>query len=430
MRKSTILSAIFLLCVHAASAEESGRTYVGVEPARPRMVPYNRAADAVVDDSRTSRYVAPALQWQQRGDTLVASFAKPVAWVNRQVLVRVGGAECAYEVEVNGETAGYAPCGVGAAEYNVTSLTKDDMNELRVVLRRDVPADRLCAATTTKGVRDVEVVCQPTIRVRDIFSRTQLNDSGDGVTEVGVAVKCNALNDKACRLHYVLRANDTLVVAEGYRDMQLDMRREDTVRFACVVPKALLWSAASPKMLRLDIENRIDNRPSEYVSREMGFREAHLREGVLYVNGEPVTMHLVEASELKSLDDVAQRGGNGVVLTSDHEAEALLRECDRRGLYAVVCVPIDVSGQGDNIRRGGNPTNDRSWREAFIERNERSYHSVKYHPSVVGYMIARGRTSGICIYDTFLRLKQLVLDMPVFYPGAGSEWCSDKVSIK
>ena len=78
--------------------------------------------------------------------------------------------------------------------------------------------------------------------------------------------------------------------------------------------------------------------------------------------------------------------------------------------------------------KGGNPTNAPEWKELFIGRNEQNYDYVKGHPSVIGYEIGKGRTTGICTYESYLRMKSLERRLPVLYDGVGEEWCCDKLT--
>ncbi len=401
----------------------------GVEPARRRTIPYHNIATAIAADASQSRYVAEVeeLQRSDKGSTTTFSthYALPVSWLNRQTILRVNYASTAYSVYVNGHEVGFVPTGVMGAEFNITKASKEGRNEVLIVLDHAHPANRLFQAEKMI-IEGVEIFSQPTIRIRDIISKTTLNASGDGVAEFAIPVKCNSLNPKELRMHYTLRMGDSLVVAEGYRELTLDMRREDTLRFACVVPSKALWSAKSPKSLRLDLENSIDNRIAECVSQSVGLRQIAISEGKLLINNEVVVPNYVEWEALKSLDEVQQFGYNTVIVTLNHNTAQIIDECAKRGIYVVVRTPIDTTLLGDNIRRGGNPSNDMVWNESYLWRNLHALNSTKGGAAIIGYAIAKGKTSGINIYDSYIMLKSLVPDYLVIYEGANGEWANDK----
>ena len=431
MKRIQILATIFLVAIigSALAQENYDLSARMVEPARVRLIPYHRMADAVAGNVNLSRFVA-AVEEQTRSEggsvaTFTTHFALPVSWLNRQVVLRVGYASAAYIVYVNGREAGFAPTGVMGAEFNITKLSKEGRNEISIVLDKSLLANKLYEPKTMT-VENIEVFSQPTIRLRDIAVNVSLNEQGEGVAEFAIPVKCDALNRKEARVHYTLRLNDTTVVAEGYREIALDMRREETLRFACVVPARALWSAKSPTMLRLDLESRIDNRIAECVSRQVGLRELKLRKGKLYINNTEVVPNLAEWGAVKSLDEAKKYGYNGVVVTLDRNAEKVIEECAKRGMYVVVRTPIDTTLLGDDIRKGGNPSNDPMWNESYLWRNIHALNTVKGSCAVIGFEIAKGKTSGINIYDTYLLLKSLAPNHLVIYEGARGEWATDK----
>lgn len=413
----------------ASAQEKSDLAARGVEPARRRTIPYHNIATAVAANASQSRFVA-AVEELQRSDkgsttTFTTHYALPVAWLNRQTILRVNYASTAYTVYVNGHEVGFVPTGVMGAEFNITKASKEGRNEVSIVLDLAHPANKLFQAQKM-SVEGVEIFSQPTIRIRDIISKTTLNASGDGVAEFAIPVKCNSLNPKELRMHYTLRMGDSLVVAEGYRELTLDMRREDTLRFACVVPAKALWSQKSPKSLRLDLENSIDNRIAECVSQSVGLRQIAINEGKLQINNEVVVPNIVELAALKSLDEVQQFGYNTVIVTLNRNTEQIIEECAKRGVYVVVRTPIDTTLLGDNIRRGGNPSNDPIWNESYLWRNLHSLNSTKGSCAIIGYAIAKGKTSGLNIYDSYIMLKSLLPNYLVIYEGANGEWATDK----
>ena len=431
MKRIQILATIFLVAIigSALAQENYDLSARMVEPARVRLIPYHRMVDAVAGNADLSRFVA-AVEEPTRSEggsvaTFTTHFALPVSWLNRQVILRVGYASAAYTVYINGREAGFAPTGVMGAEFNITKLSKEGRNEISIVLDRSLLANKLYEPKTMT-VENIEVFSQPTIRLRDIAVNVSLNEQGEGVAEFAIPVKCDALNRKDARVHYTLRLNDTTVIAEGYREIALDMRREETLRFACVVPARALWSAKSPTMLRLDLESRIDNRIAECVSRQVGLRELKLRKGKLYINNTEVVPNLAEWGAVKSLDEAKKYGYNGVVVTLDRNAEKVIEECAKRGMYVVVRTPIDTTLLGDDIRKGGNPSNDPMWNESYLWRNIHALNTVKGSCAVIGFEIAKGKTSGINIYDTYLLLKSLAPNHLVIYEGARGEWATDK----
>ena len=429
MKRYTLFIAILFAAVAVSAQEPYDLSARGVEPSRKRTIPYHTLAAAVAGDASQSRYVA-AVEELERSDkgtatTFTTHFALPVSWLNRQTILRVGYASTAYKVVVNGREVGFIPTGAMGAEFNITKASKEGRNEVSLVLDLSYPANKLFQAKKMV-VEGVEVFSQPTIRLRDVVTKTTLNASGDGVAEFAIPVKYDALNRKEMRVHYTLRMGDSLVVADGYRELALDMRREDTLRFVTVVPAKALWSAKSPARLRLDLESRIDNRVVECQSHLVGLRNLTLESDKMRMNNEIIVPNLVEWEALKELDEAAKFGYNGVIVTLNRGAERVVEECAKRGLYVVVRAPIDTTLLGDHIRRGGNPSNDPLWSESYLWRNLNALYATQGNCAIIGYSIAKGKTSGVNIYDSYLMLKSLAPNSLVIYDGAKGEWATDK----
>lgn len=430
MRRFLILATIFSIILVGISVAQScyDLTERSVEPARARLIPYHHATEAVQGNAALSRFVAKVEEPERKneGNTTIFTthFALPISWLNRQIVLRVGYASSAYTLRVNGREMGFAPTGVMGAEFNITKATKEGRNEISIVLDRSLLANKLYEPKDLT-VESIEVFTQPTIRIRDIVANLRLNEQGDGIAEVVIPVKCDALNPKSTRIHYALRLNDTTLVAEGYRELTLDMRREDSLRFACIVPAKALWRADAPTQLRLDLENCIDNRIAECISRKVALRQLELRNKQLFINNEKIVPNFVEYDAVNSLDEVKKFGYNGIIITLDKGAYKVIEECERRGLYVVVRTPIDTTLLGDHIRREGNPSNNPVWSESYLWRNIHALNSTKGYGAVIGYAIARGKTSGVNIYDTYIALKSLLPHHLVIYEGAKGEWATD-----
>ena len=431
MRIFLLLAAI--LVVTTTSAQELVQPFENGQPARRAVVPYGRATDAQSAVPANSNYVAKLAEWSVSADKRLyeTSFAVPVWWLNRQVIVRVGHASSAYEVLVDNRRVGYAASGATPVEFNVTKYAKEGRRQLAIRL---VDSEHNLINAHHKGakpsVTDVMVLCQPSLRIRDIVTSTTLNDAGQGLVMVSMVVKCDALNPKRSEINYTLRLNDTTVLTGGSRKVGLDMRREDTVRFSARVPVEGLWSQNNPHRLILDIENKMDNRPAEYIHCQLGVRAADVVDNALHINNSKTTLKLRNYNPQLSLEAHIADGYTGIVIPSYYATDALLNSCDEQGVLVFIQAAICTTALGDNIRLGGNPSNNPFWLNTYLDLNRMAYYSTRHHPSVVGYAIADGTTTGINVYESYLLLKGLETRLPIIYEGNCGEWCSDRVTIR
>ena len=97
-----ILVALFALLPTTLRAEEP-TPYEGY---RTRLIAYPTATDAHNRGLERQRYMQPITEWEQTDEgTLKGKFTFPFSWLERQVFLRVEGAEQPYEVYINGKLA-------------------------------------------------------------------------------------------------------------------------------------------------------------------------------------------------------------------------------------------------------------------------------------------------------------------------------------
>lgn len=431
----TLLALITLFSLCGAWAQTHRTASFGCEPPRGdiRPAPTQEAADGPAADNAYIRTLGPLAQ---EGNRFASPFTVPFSWTNRQVLLRIDGASAGYEVRIGGRTAAYVADGNAPAEINLTRMVREGRNELEIVVDDPAPAAALESWKNdpAPAVGRVQVLSQPTLRIRDVLVKTwRSDDDGDFTAEVAVAMKSDALNPRTSRLEYELLTPSGVRVVAAHQELTLDMRREDTVRFLARIPADSLWSPEHPHRYTLRLRTRHAGRYDEYETHRIGFRTAEVRDGRLCVNDRPVAPHACEASPQSSPAELARLRAEGcgmLQLQPGDVAPHLYDTCDSLGLLVVVQASVDTGRSGDSRRKGGNPSNDRAWRGAYLERAETSYHTAKRHPSVVAFSLARRAANGICLYETYLAMKRHGDTRPFVYPEAAGEWNTDALPLQ
>lgn len=426
-----ILSAIAILCATNIFAQSAPTE--NCELARRVIKPYATVEEALISSDAPSHYISPLDEWSRTESdgkvVFTTSYTYPAAWLNRQLLLRVESASGGYSVAVNGSQVGSTANGANPAEFNLTRKSQQGINELQITLPTTSNTAPLLP-TAEPALGRVAVVSQPTIRVRDVENSTRLNDSGDGVAEFNIVVKTDALNAKTSRIHYELLAPDTTRLAYGYKDITLEMRGEDTVSFATVIPRKWLWSVHNPTLLRLVVRNQVEGRYAENIALPIGVREVTYADRRLTVNGKLAALRVVEVPADVTAEQIARhkvQGYNALVVKAGVAADALYARCDSVGVYILPQMAVDTSHGADHIKRDGNPSNDPMWKPHYLSRVEQMYHTAKSHPSVVAFSLGGGVTNGINLYESYLKLKALDSCRPMVFMGAAGEWNHDIV---
>lgn len=406
------------------------------EPARGWLMPYATAADADAAPAK-HRYGASVEEWTANGNRFEAYFTTPFAWANRQVVVRVAEASQSYELWINGRRAGRNNNPHTPASFVVTKLAKEGRN--RIELRLDeqnemAPIESWRTASEDPSIGAVNVFSSPTLGVRDLFVQSRFADEEHTVVtaEIGVVMKSYALNDRSVRLYYDLKDPAGGDVVTGFGDLTLRMRGEDTIRFVVRVVDTLLWSSERPQHYTLRLRTQREGRNDEFHALPIAMRVVELVDGVLQINGEPKALPITECPAdvtAEQLAEMRQKGEQLLRLPASATArtEHIASICDTLGLYLIAPAAIDSSSAGEARHKGGNPSNNPAWQSTYLERVADSYHSFKRHPSVVGFSIADRSANGICLYDSYLMLKNKEPYRPVFYFENGGEWNHDKI---
>lgn len=436
MRRVFAIAAIFSCWGLAAQpcAPSEGR-----ELPRCEVIAYPTAEQATAADGGNNRYFTRITQWARQSDTLSTPFTVPFVWANRQVLFHVGSASVPYEVLVNGRRVARNADGNTPAEFNLTRYVREGRNRLDLILTQPsdaAPLESWKEAGAAPGVTDTWIMSQPTMRVRDVLTKCWPSNDGDGtaVAEVGIVVKSSALNPRTSRIYYDLLTPSGETAATGYKELTLDMRREDTLRFVTRIPAQLLWSAELPTLYTLRLKTQHEGRFGEYLELPLGFRTvATDPQGHMTINGQPVRLHAYEINpqivSANLLARLRELGFNTLKFMPGYISPELLEMCDIQGVYVVAQAPIDSSKSGASRRKEGNPSNDPAWQAAYIERTGDSYHTTKRHPSVIAFSLASMSSNGINLYESYLNLKRYGDSRPIIYPDAAGEWNDDPLLL-
>lgn len=429
MKRFTTLAALF--CLAAATAQPY-RPTTGRDPVRGSLVAYPTAAEASAGGMQASRYLAPLDDWTQEGTIRKTDFTVPFAWANRHIWLHVGPATAEYEIYVNGQPVAYNANPNAPADFNLTKYAREGKNALELRLATPSPGAPLESwkNAPAPAIGRTYVFSQPTMRVRDVTVKTWPAEGGTKA-EVGIVVRTGALNPKTSRIHYALLTPGGEAVASGHGDLTLDMRREDTLRFVTDIPDSLLWSARHPRRLTLALKTQYEGRYVEYLHLPLGFRSVEMRDGQPVINGQPTALKIKEVTPDLSGAQIGQlktEGYNTLKLRAGAVPEGFYDLCDSVGIYVVAQAPIDTRLSGEDIRRGGNPTNDPAWLGAYLERTADSYHAAKGHPSVIAFSLAEKSANGINLYESYLQMKRTGDPRPFIYPDAGGQWNSDRLA--
>ncbi|MCD7436921.1 DUF4981 domain-containing protein [Streptomyces lincolnensis] len=347
------------------------------------------------------------------------TFTLPRDWDGRRTFLHFEGVKSAHYVWINGELVGYHEDSYDPAEYDITRHLKPGTNQIAVEVYRYSDGDWLEDQDMIRlsGIfRSVYLYSTPAVHLRDFKLDTPLSDDYRAA-ELSVTASVRDYGGKGAGRYSV---ETQLYDAGGHpvwpRPLQqavaLDAGEETTVQAAKAVPAPRLWSAEHPYLYTAVLRLRDPSgKVVETLSHRVGLREFALKDGLMRINGRPVSfrgtnrheMHPVRGSALTRADMVEDIGiikrlNINTVRTSHYPNNPLWLElADEYGLYLVDETNLETHGI-----RGEYPGNHADWTVACVDRARNMVHRDKNHASVVIWSLgneAGGGSTFNAMYD-------------------------------
>ncbi|CAM5251654.1 Beta-galactosidase OS=Streptomyces tendae OX=1932 GN=GUR47_01095 PE=3 SV=1 [Streptomyces tendae] len=331
------------------------------------------------------------------------TFTVPRDWKGRRTFLHFEGVKSAHYVWINGELVGYDEDSCTPSEYDVTDHLKPGTNQIAVEVYRYSDGDWMEDQDMIRvsGIfRSVHLYSTPAVHLRDFKLDTPLDDTYTG-GELAVTASVRAYGAAGTGRYTV---ETQLYDARGHAvwsrpleqpvDVGTARAGEDvTVRAAKAVPKPALWSAEHPNLYTAVLRLRDPaGKVTETVSHRVGFREFALKDGLMRINGEPVSfrgtnrheMHPSRGTALTREDMVEdiriiKRMNINSVRTSHYPNNPYWLElADEYGLYLVDETNLETHGIRDEY-----PGDHPDWTAACVARAQNMVHRDKNHASVV-----------------------------------------------
>jgi beta-galactosidase len=336
----------------------------------------------------------------------------PAGWSGQDVILHIGAAGSAYRVWVNGQEVGYSEDSKLPSEFDVTKLVKPGANTVAIQVFRWSDGSYLEDQDfwRVSGIeRDVFMMATPRTAIRDFFVHAGLDDAyRNGELSLDMAVTGGV----AASARYVLMDGDR-VVAQG-RTAVAAGANERTARLTGTVPNVRAWTAETPNLYTLLVE-LYDAKGGllQSNSQRIGFRTVEMKNGLVSVNGRPITIrgvnrhehdpetfHVVSHESMERDIQLMKRNNINALRTSHYPNDPYLYElADRYGLYLMDEADIEShaymeAGNKHPLERGKLQLGfDPAWKDAHVSRVLNMVERDKNHPSVIFWSL--GNEAGI-----------------------------------
>jgi len=339
-------------------------------------------------------------------------FVVPPAWSDRRVFITFEGVCSAFYLWVNGRPVGFSKGSHMPAEFDITEHVKAGENLLAAQVFQWSDGSYLEDQDMWRlnGIfRDVYLTARPTLYVRDVEARAQLDERcADGEVALRLWVKnLGAATDKPWSAEASLLDPRGCIV----RKAQLKLKagpapgRESILKADMSLAAPLQWSAEEPNLYTLLVECRdTTGRVAEVLRQNVGFRRVEVKDGVFHFNGRPIKLQGVNRHDTHpdlgyavTMESMIQ----DITLMKRHNINAVrashypndprwLDLCDRYGLYVID--EADLEAHGFGYYGPLIPARMPEFKEAFMDRFARMVERDKNHPSII--MWSLGNESG------------------------------------
>ncbi|MCJ2181276.1 DUF4981 domain-containing protein [Novosphingobium sp. 1949] len=336
----------------------------------------------------------------------------PAGWAGQKVILHIGAAGSAYYVWVNGKPVGYAQDSKLPSEFDVTAQLHAGPNTIAIQVLRWSDGSYLEDQDfwRVSGIeRSVYLFAAPPTRVEDIFVHAGLDSAyRDGQLATDLAISAGSAVTARMTL---LDEGTPLVHREQALAAAAAPRR---ITLSAQVPGVRAWSAEAPHLYTLLVE-LLDRQGQviEASARAIGFRTVEIRNGLVSVNGKPVTIrgvnrhehdpqtfHVISHQSMERDIRLMKRNNINAIRTSHYPNDPYLYTlADRYGLYVMDEANIESHAYMDYANRHPEQRAryqlgfDPAWEKAHVSRVVNMVERDKNHPSILFWSL--GNEAGI-----------------------------------
>jgi beta-galactosidase len=372
-------------------------------------------------------------------------------WKDKQVIINVGGAKSCFYLWVNGEFVGYSEDAKTNSEFDITQfvqLGKRNLIALQVFKWSDGSYFECQDFWRLSGIeRGITLYAQPRTRIYDYKVVADLDSTyKHGILDIEMTIENLDSCPKDQRLYISVNFpkrdfKTEEVIFHNYADtIHKNTVGKHYVRLKAELPEVTPWTAEHPHLEKMLIflsdsnKKHIDN-ACVYI----GFRNVKVEDGLLKVNGVPITIRGVNRHEhdpetghvadKRIEEDILLMKANNIntIRTSHYpNSPEFYNLCDKYGLYVIEEANAESHAQGYGEKSLAKRTD---FKRATVARTRNMYERDKNHPCVIVWSLGNESGNGVCYEAAYDWLKDQDSTRPVQYERALYDRNTDIVAI-
>lgn len=363
----------------------------------------------------------------------VHEFEIPADWAGRRIFIHFGSVRTAFYLWVNGREVGYSEDSRLPAEFDLTDYVTPGKNKLALKVLQWADAAYLEGQDMWRmgGIeRDVYLYAAPVTRIRDVFFRASLDDAyKDGTIDLDVEVARAKQGPPVGKLRLTLMDGDAAVLTS--EEFLRSTTAAEVFNLKGRLPNARQWTAEAPNLYTALIE-LFDDRGAllEATSLRVGFRRVEIVNGVLTVNGRPITirgvnrgefdprgLHVISRETTRRDIELMKQFNINALRSSHYPSDPYLYElADEYGLYVVDEANVESH---EAMNRGDNLADRPEFTLAHLSRMAGMVERDKNHPSIIVWSLGNEAGSGDAFRQMYRQTKARDPSRPIQYEAAG-----------
>ncbi len=396
-------------------------------------------------------------------DNAVGSYRRWVeidkTWEDKQVIINIGGAKSCFYLWVNGEFVGYSEDAKTNSEFDITQFVKfgeRNLIALQVFKWSDGSYFECQDFWRLSGIeRSITLYAQPKTHILDYKVVADLDSTyKNGILDVEVTVETMMDTIIPTFIPGGFRQPDYTITLElngkilRTKDVFFNGERKITIPFHKIIPDVKTWTAENPNLYQLTIvlcqpvgiALKPPCRNIETDTIPIGFRNIRIEDGLLKVNGVPVTIrgvnrhehdprtgHVVSKERMEQDIRLMKANNINTVRTSHYpNAPEFYNLCDYYGLYVIDEANAESHAQGYGEKSLAKRAD---FKEATVARVRNMYERDKNHPCIISWSLGNESGNGVCYEAAYDWLKAKDSTRPIQYERALYDRNTDIVTI-
>ena len=349
-------------------------------------------------------------------------FNLPKNWTDKEIFLHIGTMRSAGFVWINGQYVGYSQDSKLPAEFNISKFLKTGKNTVALQIFRWSDGSYLECQDFWRlsGIeRSVRLYAQAKVRIKDIDLITTLDKSYEnGILDAIITLENNLSKKQNYQLSYQLN-KDGKELSSGKQAFNIESNSTQDFFFKENIPDIAAWNAETPHLYQVILRIKDEKgKLIETTKQDIGFRKVEIKNGLLLINGQRITLKGVNTHETHPetgqtvsdevfLNDIKlwkENNINAVRLAHYPRAASFYDLCDKHGIYVVDEANIESHGMYYSKHTLGKKE---SWKKAHLARMTRMVKRDKNHPSVIIWSMGNEAGNGVNFFAGYDAIKAL-----------------------